>query len=94
MAQFTITIADEDVSRVITALCKNYGYQSDIPNPDFDPSLTVNTIPATIPNPESSAQFANRMTRGFLMEHTVAYELQLEKQNVPQPTRPVITDPA
>ena len=94
MAQFTITIADEDVSRVITALCKNYGYQSDIPNPDFDPSLTVNTIPATIPNPESSSQFANRMTRDFLMDHTVAYELQLEKQNVPQPTRPVITDPA
>tara|TARA_R110000744_G_scaffold311051_1_gene418664 strand:- start:38 stop:322 length:285 start_codon:yes stop_codon:yes gene_type:complete len=94
MAQFTITIADADVNRVITALCKNYGYQSDIPNPDFDPSETIHTSPATIPNPESSAQFANRMTRDFLMDHTVAYELQLEKQNVPQPTPPDITDPA
>ena len=41
MAQFTITIADEDVDRVITALCKNYGYHSDVPHPDFDPSETT-----------------------------------------------------
>jgi hypothetical protein len=94
MAQFTISIADEDVDRVITALCKNYGYRSDVPHPDYDPSETDHTTPATMPNPESRAQFANRMTRDFLMDNTVAYELQLEKQNVPQPTPPDITDPA
>ena len=94
MAQFCITIADADVNRVITAVCANYGYDANIPNPDFDPSETIHTNPATIPNPETSFQFANRMTRDFLMNHTISYELQVEKQNVPQPTPPDITDPA
>tara|TARA_Y100000296_G_scaffold86756_1_gene127692 strand:- start:436 stop:714 length:279 start_codon:yes stop_codon:yes gene_type:complete len=92
MAQFCITIADSDVNRVITALCKNYGYSSTIANPSYNPELPED--PATIPNPESNFQFANRMTRDFLMDHTIAYELELEKQNVPQPTPPDITDPA
>ena len=35
MAQFCITIADGDVNRVITALCKNYGYSSTIANPNY-----------------------------------------------------------
>ena len=96
MAQFCITIADSDVDRVITALCKNYGYSSTIPNPNYNPDLPEDPVtnPATIPNPESNAQYANRMTRDFLMDHTMAYELELEKQNVPQPTPPDITDPA
>jgi len=96
MAQFCITIADADVNRVITAVCANYGYQASIQNPAFDPSQPEDpdTNPATIPNPETSFQFANRMTRDFLMNHTVSYELKLEQENVPQPTPPDITDPA
>tara|TARA_R110002012_G_scaffold114455_1_gene261206 strand:+ start:28 stop:321 length:294 start_codon:yes stop_codon:yes gene_type:complete len=94
MAQFSVIIADADVSRVITALCANYGYQANIPNPNFNPSLPVDasTNPESIPNPETSNKFANRMTRNFLMENTVAYELKIEKENVPQPTPPVIED--
>ena len=34
------------------------------------------------------------MTRDFLMNHTMSYELKMEKENVPQPTPPDITDPA
>ena len=84
MAQFSVIIADADVARVIT----------NIPNPDFNPSLPVDasTNPESIPNPETSNKFANRMTRNFLMENTVAYELKIEKENVPQPTPPVIED--
>ena len=41
MAVFSVIIADADVPRVITALCGNYGYQANIPNPDFNPSLPV-----------------------------------------------------
>ena len=95
MAQFCITIADADVNRVITAMCHNYGYQSQIQNPDFDPALPVdpNTNPESIPNPEGSFQFANRMTRDYLMNNTIAYELKKEKAAVPQPTPPDITDP-
>ena len=85
MAQFCINIADADVNRVITAMCHNYGYQSQVPNP------TSNS--ESIPNPESSFQFANRMTRDYLMNNTIAYELKKEKAAVPQPTPPDITDP-
>jgi len=96
MAQFCITIADADVNRVIEAVCANYGYQSTIPNPDFDPSVPEDpdTNPVTLSNPETSSQFANRMTRDFLMNHTISYELKTEQENVPQPTPPDITDPA
>jgi len=94
MAVFSVIIADADVPRVITALCANYGYQANIDNPNFNPSLPVDpsTNPETIPNPETSNQFANRMTRNFIMENTVAYELRIEKENVPQPTPPDVQD--
>ena len=95
MAEFCVNIADEDVSRVITAMCANYGYQQNIPNPDRDPQQPTDpeTNPEYIPNPETTNQFANRMTRDFLMNNTVAYEIKVEKENVPQPTPPDITDP-
>ena len=53
MAVFSVIIADADVPRVITALCANYGYQANIENPNFNPSLPVDpsTNPETIPNP-------------------------------------------
>ena len=84
MAQFCINIADADVNRVITAMCHNYGYQSQVPNPASNSE--------SVPNPESSFQFANRMTRDYLMNNTIAYELKKEKAAVPQPTPPDITD--
>tara|TARA_Y100000385_G_C12924999_1_gene564258 strand:+ start:843 stop:947 length:105 start_codon:yes stop_codon:yes gene_type:complete len=33
------------------------------------------------------------MTRDYLMSNTVAYELKVERENVPTPTPPNITDP-
>ena len=94
MAAFTINIADDDVPRVITAMCANYGYQAEIQNPDFDPDqpTDANLNPETIPNPETTNQFANRMTRDFLMQNTVAYEIKVEKENIVPPTPPVIED--
>ena len=96
MAEFCVTIADGDVNRVIDAMCANYGYQAEIPNPAFDPELPVDpaTNPENITNPETSHQFSNRMTRDFLMQNTVSHELKLEKAAVPQPTPPDITDPS
>jgi hypothetical protein len=76
-------------------MCGNYGYQDQIENPNFDPSLTIapETNPETIPNPETQSQFANKITRDFLMGNTISYELRVEKENVPTPTPPDITDP-
>ena len=95
MAQFCVDIADDDVERVITAMCANYKYQSQVPNPNFDIELPSDpdTNPENIPNPETSYQFVNRMGREFLMNHTVDYELRQEKAAVPQPPAPDITDP-
>lgn len=95
MAQFCVNIDDGDVARVVQAMCANYGWQSEVENPNFNPDLPVdpNTNPEKIPNPETDNQFANRMTRRFLVENTVAYELKREKENVPQPTPPNIGDP-
>ena len=95
MAQFCIDIADEDVERVITALCDTYGRPAMVENPDFDPSEEEGPDnPRQIPNPETPNEFANRKTRDFLMEVTVSHELKNERNNLPQPTPPNITDPA
>jgi len=94
MAQFCVEIADSDVERVITAMCANYGYQANVPNPEYNPELPLDPEnPEFITNPENSYQFTNRMGREYLMNNTVAYELRLEKDNVPTPTTPDITDP-
>ena len=95
MAVFSVNISDEDVERVITAMCGNYGYETQVKNPNFDPSIPSSSQlnPETIPNPETQSQFANRKTIDFLMENTIVYELMLEKQSLPQPTPPNITDP-
>jgi hypothetical protein len=34
------------------------------------------------------------MTRDFLMQNTVSYEIKVEKENIPPVTPPVIIDPA
>ena len=92
MAVFSVNIADEDIERVISAMCANYGYETEIDNPNWNPS-DPETNPQRISNPETQSQFANRMTRDYLMSNTVAYELRVEKENVPKPTPPNITDP-
>ena len=95
MAVFSVNISDEDVGRVINAMCGNYGYEPEIPNPNYNPSLPVDaeTNPELITNSENQSQFANRKARDFLMDNTVAYELRLEKENITRPTPPNITDP-
>jgi hypothetical protein len=60
----------------------------DIADSDVDRVIT-----AMCANPETPYQFVNRMGREFLENNTVAYELNQEKANVPQPTPPDITDP-
>ena len=95
MAVFSVDINDADVNRVITAVCVNYGYKEQIENPNFDPEQEEdpNTNPRLITNPETTSQFANRKTRDFLMENTIAYEMKVLKESLAQPSPPSITDP-
>ena len=79
MATFSVEIADEDVNRVIEALCVNYNR----------PELVNGSE-----NPETKPAFANRIVRHFLTEHVRKYELDILKQSLDeQITSPTITDP-
>ena len=91
MAQFCIDIADEDVERVITALCDTYGRPAMVDNPDYDPSEEDGPDnPRQIPNPETPNEFANRAVRRFISEVTVSYAIKKEKEHLPSPTPPNI----
>ena len=96
MAIFSVEIPDEDTDRVVDAVCYNYSYDSQIQNPDFDDELEVGPDNVEmIDNPESQAQFANRMTREFLMNHTYSYELKIARESAESSVQnpPAITDP-
>ena len=79
MATFSVEIADQDVNRVIEALCVNYNRPEQI---------------NSSPNPESKSVFANRMVRQILSEHVRKYELdELKKTLEDGLSNPNITDP-
>lgn len=91
MAQFCIDIADEDVERVITALCSTYGRPAMVENPDFDPNEPEGPDnPRQITNPETPNEFSNRIVRKFISEVTVAHTIKKERANVPVPSAPNI----
>ena len=104
MALFSIEIADDQVDRVIDALCANYHYRSQISNPDYDPALEdrggedydPTTNPEIIDNPETKNEFSNRMVREYLINNTQAYEIQQLKANAvsAMATNPTISDPS
>ena len=80
MALFSIEIADSDVNRVIDAVCSNYSRQETVSNPNFDHEQEESEEnPRSIPNPENSFKFANRIVREFLAEHVRAYEVEKAK---------------
>jgi len=69
MAEFKIEIADTDVGRVLTAIAYNYN------RPE---KVIINE--EEVDNPETVAQFANRMVREFLSGNVNAYEVRVAKQ--------------
>jgi len=97
VAQFSVEIADADVSRVLGALAANYNRPEKVPNPEFDPSQeTSEANPELIDNPETIAQFGNRMVRQFLAQNVKAYEVRVAKQQAADDlnTDVTINDPA
>tara|TARA_Y100001937_G_C7118578_1_gene331370 strand:+ start:1444 stop:1704 length:261 start_codon:yes stop_codon:yes gene_type:complete len=85
MAEFKIEIADADVVRVLTAVASNYN------RPE---KVIING--EEVDNPETVAQFANRMVREYLAENVKAYEIRLAKQQAASSvdTSVTINDPA
>ena len=80
---------------------QNPNYTGDmVENPNFNPELpedesNTRMIPTsespTIENPETKAQFTNRIVRQFLTENVVAYEKRLALQQLEQSLNTSIT---
>ena len=97
MAEFRIEIVDSDVGTVLTSLAENYRRPDQVSNPEFDPLQPVSEDnPEMIDNPETLAQFGNRMVREFLSANVAAYEVRLAKQQAANSvdTSVTINDPA
>lgn len=82
MATYCVEMPDADFLRVINAISANYGRPDSVPNPNYagDPNIE----PETIENPETKAQFTNRIVRGFLAENVTAYEKRVALQQAEQ----------
>jgi hypothetical protein len=82
MATYCVEMPDADFLRVINAIAANYGRPDSVPNPNYagDPNIE----PETIENPETKAQFTNRIVRGFLAENVTAYEKRVALQQAEQ----------
>ena len=89
MANFAIEIPDEQVERIITALCANYQYNATISDPHSDNPQD------SIDNPQTPYQFANERVREYLIENTISYEAKLDRQQaiIGLDAPPMITDP-
>ncbi len=62
----TINLDDDASDRVLTAIGYNFGYRSQVTDPDDDSQ--------TIANPESLADFVLRQTKQFLIGNVHSYE--------------------
>lgn len=66
----TLTIPDEQVSRVITAFTNSYGYQAQIINRDTDGKIEY------IPNTLTKEQFVKQCIMDFIRDTTKRYEIE------------------
>ena len=64
MTVISITIPDEQMTRVAVAVANNYGYEEMIPD----------GLGGEISNPETRRQFFRRMLRGWVKENVKSYE--------------------
>lgn len=77
-------------------LVDNPNFNAELPEGPENPRQIASEEPETIENPETKAQFTNRIVRGFLAENVTAYEKRLALQQAEQglDTSITITDPA
>ena len=98
MAVFSIEIADQDIERIISAVCSTYNYNAQVIDPDYVASDPEAPPVQYIDNPENPYQFVNRITRQYLTTITTDYERQVALRSAEQAlsasTAPQITDPA
>lgn len=72
MATFTFTIPDAALTRVVNAFALQHDYQSQVPNPAYDPLDEQSE--QFIANPETKAEFMKRKIREFVKNSVSAAE--------------------
>lgn len=77
MAQYNITINNAIAADVVSAYCKNYGYQD----------IIMNSEGLNVPNPETKSAFTKRMILEGIKENVIRYkrEQQVGAITVPDP---------
>lgn len=86
MAIFSVSIDDNDVDRVINAICKNYNRPDRVQDPQ-NPAHYIE-------NPEHPSVFANRIVREFLVDNVKKVEIEEARAKLEEQIRnPVINDP-
>lgn len=76
MANISFTIPDAQLARIVNNISQHFNYEAEVTNPAFDPGQPEDptTNPATIPNPESKAQFVKRMVKETMIAWVKAEE--------------------
>jgi hypothetical protein len=75
MATITLNIPDTFIQRAIDAYLNDFNYQTQIPNPDFDPEQPEGEgNEKLIDNPETPAQFTKRMVGEEVKGRVLRYE--------------------
>lgn len=89
MANVNLTIPDAFMTRTVEAFTKTFGYQENIPNPDYDPNefegdgVTPNPNydpNQTIPNDETEEQFTKKKVGELIKQVVTKYEVGLARQ--------------
>lgn len=62
----------------------NPAFNPELPEDESNPRKIPSVEPETIQNPETKAQFTNRVVRGFLAENVTAYEKRIAIQQAEQ----------
>ena len=93
MANITLTIPAGDATRILDGFSAHHKYQTDLPNPLFDPDDTESTETETIPNPEVKLDFAKRKIIEFVKASVKAEETRsaLEAARGAMASDPTIT---
>lgn len=74
MANLTITVPDQHLTRVLNGFAAHHGYKDTLENPDG----------TTSPNPETKIQFARRIIRRFVLDSVKAYEAPIAAETARQ----------
>lgn len=63
-----LTIPDNKAQRIVNGICGTFGYQDTIDD------LDDNSMPRSVPNPETKTQFSKRMLYKMIKDAVMAWE--------------------